>query len=164
MSGTTDPHAKLTNEQLAAAFKEMGVSVSPATVDAWAAAGVPTDPHAKLPRKRIAAALTAAGYPSSAATLATLATRGGGPPFCRWGVYALYEWGSSLMWAEERLSKPRRTTSEGRELDRAAKAESKSVEPNPITAKSDQTCNAKVGRTRRKTRVASPDTQLTAAE
>ena len=89
-------------------------------------AGVPTDPHAKLPRKRIAAALTAAGYPTSPATLGSFATRGGGPPFYRWGMYALYEWGSSLLWAEERLSKPRRTTSEGRELDRAAKAESKS--------------------------------------
>ena len=156
----SDPRAKLTNEQLAAAFKKIGVAVSSATIDAWGAAGVPTDPHAKLPRKRIAAALTAAGYPTSHATLGSFATRGGGPPFCRWGMYALYEWGSSVLWAETRLSKPRRTTSEGRELDRAAKA----AEPNPITAKSKLARNAKVGRAGRKTRGATAEHHSTAAE
>ena len=60
MSDPTGPRAKLTNDQLAAAFKEIGVSVTPATIDGWAAAGVPTDPHAKLARKRVAAALPAA--------------------------------------------------------------------------------------------------------
>jgi hypothetical protein len=150
MSDTTGPLAKLTNDRSAAAFKEIGVSVSPATIDAWAAAGVPTDPHAKLLRKRIAAALTAAGYPTSPATLGSFATRGGGPPFCRWGMYALYEWGSSLLWAEARLSKPRRTTSEGRELDRAALDES---EARP-----------KARRRVRKTRVATAEHHSTAAE
>jgi hypothetical protein len=160
MSDPTGPRAKLTNDQLAAAFKEIGVSVTPATIDGWAAAGVPTGPHAKLARKRVAAALTAAGYPTSPATLGSFATRGGGPPFCRWGMYALYEWGSSVLWAETRLSKPRRTTSEGRELDRAAKA----AEPNPITAKSEPARNAKVGRARRKTRSVTAEHHSTAAE
>ncbi len=146
----SDPRAKLTNEQLTAAFKKIGVVVSSATIDAWVAAGVPTDPRAKLPRKRIAAALTAAGFPTSPATLGSFATRGGGPPFCRWGMYALYEWGSSLLWAEARLSKPRRTTSEGRELDRAALDES---EARP-----------KVRCRTRKTRVAIAEHHSTAAE
>ena len=42
----------------------------------------------RLTRNATAAALTAAGFPIRAATLATKATRGGGPPFQRFGVAA----------------------------------------------------------------------------
>lgn len=70
------------------------------------------DPHAKLTRSATASALTSAGFPISAATLATKATRGGGPPFQRFGRVPLYSWGDALAWARSRLSPPLRSTSE----------------------------------------------------
>jgi hypothetical protein len=73
---------------------------------------VPTDPNALLTRDGTATALTASGYPISKATLATMATRGGGPPYQRWGPRAMYRWGTSLVWAQARLSEPIRSTSE----------------------------------------------------
>jgi hypothetical protein len=72
--------------------------------------GIPLD--AKLTRKAAATALTAAGFPISAPTLATMATRGGGPVFQKFGIKPLYIWADCLEWAKGRLSKPVRTTSE----------------------------------------------------
>src|SRR5271154_2572912 len=46
---------------------------------------IPDDPDTLLTRVGCAAALTAAGFPTSPKTLATKASRGGGPPFRRWG-------------------------------------------------------------------------------
>jgi hypothetical protein len=60
-----------------------------------------------------AQALTEAGFPTAPATLATKATRGGGPPFRLYGRIPLYRWGDALEWAQNRLSKPRWSTSEG---------------------------------------------------
>ncbi len=65
-----------------------------------------------LNRQQVARSLSLAGYPTSPSTLSTMATRGGGPPFCKWGPRAMYRWGEALAWAEARLSKPRRSTSE----------------------------------------------------
>ncbi len=65
-----------------------------------------------LTREAVAAALTAAGFPVATKTLATKATRGGGPPYSRWGARALYRWGDALDWAQAGLSAPRRSTSE----------------------------------------------------
>jgi hypothetical protein len=73
---------------------------------------IPNDPDALLTRDRIAAALTDAGFPVTAATLATMATRGGGPIFRKFSNRPLYRWGDGLEWAQSRLSKPIRTTSE----------------------------------------------------
>jgi hypothetical protein len=73
---------------------------------------VPENPDARLTRNDIAAALTAAGFPIRPATLATKATRGGGPPFQRFGSRPLYRWADALRWAESRLSPPISTTSE----------------------------------------------------
>lgn len=72
----------------------------------------PDDPDALLTRKQAADALTARGYPTSERTLSTKATRGGGPPFRKFGPRALYRWGDLLDWAEGRLSPLRRSTSE----------------------------------------------------
>lgn len=69
-------------------------------------------PDALLRRRDTAAALTAAGFPIAAPTLATKATRGGGPPYRRFGAVTLYRWGDSLLWAQSRLSPPRCSTSE----------------------------------------------------
>jgi hypothetical protein len=65
-----------------------------------------------LTRKPLAEALRLEGYPVSAATLATRATRGGGPPFCKFGARALYRWGDALAWARSKLSPVVNSTSE----------------------------------------------------
>jgi hypothetical protein len=67
---------------------------------------------ALLTRDQAAAALTAAGFPVKATTLATKATRGGGPPFQRFGSRPLYKWADALRWAQSRLSPPISNTSE----------------------------------------------------
>lgn len=79
---------------------------------------VPSDPDALLNRRDTAEALTAAGYPTAPATLATLATRGGGPPFRKYGRWPVYRWGDALEWARSRLSAPMRSTSEGDAIGR----------------------------------------------
>jgi hypothetical protein len=76
---------------------------------------VPEDPDTLLTRDRTAVALTEVGYPVKAKTLATKATRGGGPPFRKFGPRPLYRWGDSLAWARARLGPPVRSTAE---LDR----------------------------------------------
>jgi hypothetical protein len=73
---------------------------------------IPDDLGALLTRERTAAALTESGYPTSPKTLATMATRGGGPCFHRFGPRVLYRWRDALGWAEERLSPAIRSTSE----------------------------------------------------
>jgi hypothetical protein len=76
------------------------------------ASHIPTDLDKLLTRPQVAAALTEAGYPTSPATLATKATRGGGPPYQRYGPRVLYRWGACLQWAKSRLSAPVHSTSE----------------------------------------------------
>src|SRR5262249_40475758 len=73
---------------------------------------IPTDPETLLRRDPTAAALTEAGYQTSPKTLATLATRGGGPIFRKYGRYPVYRWGDALDWAHTRLSAPMRSTSD----------------------------------------------------
>jgi hypothetical protein len=70
------------------------------------------DADTLLNRKRLSDALTSLGLKTAPATLATMATRGGGPPFQVWGRTPLYRWGDALTWAHSRLSAPRRSTSE----------------------------------------------------
>ena len=73
---------------------------------------IPTDPKVRLRREAAAEALTDAGFPTASATLATMASRGGGPPYETYGRIPLYTWGPTLAWAESRLSAPKRSTSE----------------------------------------------------
>jgi hypothetical protein len=70
------------------------------------------DPAARLTRAQAADALTRSGYPTAPATLATLATRGGGPPFAKFGSRVQYLWGDVLGWARGRTSKTVHSTSE----------------------------------------------------
>jgi len=70
------------------------------------------DPEALLTRRQVAEALTEAGYPTAPATLATKATRGGGPPFLKYGPKSMYRWGATLSWAQSRLTPARISTSE----------------------------------------------------
>jgi hypothetical protein len=119
----TDTNAKLAGERLSAAFKEIddpvppeiiaawsksGVPVPPSTIASWARSDIiPIDPHAKMPRKKMAAALTAIGYRCSPATLASLASRGGGPVFAKWGPLAIYEWVDGIRWAQAKQTAKR---------------------------------------------------------
>lgn len=73
---------------------------------------IPQSPDALLTRDALAKALTDAGFPVKAPTLATKATRGGGPPFRRFGARPLYRWADAIAWAEGRLSSLHRSTSE----------------------------------------------------
>jgi hypothetical protein len=73
---------------------------------------IPDSPDALLRRRTTVEALNAKGYPIAEATLATMASRGGGPPYRLFGRVPLYRWGDSLAWAEGKLSAPRRSTSE----------------------------------------------------
>ena len=68
------------------------------------------DPDARLPRDEAAIALRERGFPVSKATLAT---RGNGPPYLKFGPRPLYRLGDLLRWAEDRLTPPRRSSSEG---------------------------------------------------
>jgi hypothetical protein len=70
------------------------------------------DPAARLSRAQGAEALTRIGYPTAYATLATLATRGGGPPFAKFGPRVIYRWQDLLDWARARTTRPARSTSE----------------------------------------------------
>jgi len=73
---------------------------------------IPDTSESLLTRSRTAEALTAAGFPVKAKTLATKATRGGGPPYRKFGLRVLYRWGDALAWAEGRLTAVHRSTSE----------------------------------------------------
>jgi hypothetical protein len=92
---------------------------SAATFVAGGVPAVPSDPDALLTRQQTAAALTAAGFPIAVSTLSTMATRGGGPEYRKFGPKVLYLWGPTLQWALARLSPPRCSTSEA-PRDRAA--------------------------------------------
>lgn len=72
-------------------------------------------PDTLLRRRSLAEALASAGFPVTESTLATKASRGGGPPFRRFGLVPLYRWQDALDWAEGRLSPPVTSTAE---LDR----------------------------------------------
>jgi hypothetical protein len=108
----SNPAASLPCEQLSAAFDEFDVSVRPATIASWAAAGVSTDAHANMTRTQLAAALTAIGIPITRIALAGLAHQGTGPPYAIFGRRVLYRWGPSVAWAEAQLRDPRARASE----------------------------------------------------
>jgi len=76
------------------------------------AANKDLSPETLLRRSEFATALTEAGFPIASATLATIAVRGGGPPFRYFGRIPLYPWGEGLDWARGRLSKPVASTAE----------------------------------------------------
>jgi hypothetical protein len=73
---------------------------------------IPVNSDALFLREQAADALTQRGYKTSKATLATLATRGGGPVFVKYGPRPVYRLADLLAWAESRLTPPRHSTSE----------------------------------------------------
>jgi hypothetical protein len=65
-----------------------------------------------LRREDCAHALTLAGFRTSPKTLASKASRGGGPPYHKFGRTVLYRWSEVLAWAEGRLSPALTSSSE----------------------------------------------------
>ena len=63
-------------------------------------------------RKDAASELAVIGFPVAASTLATKATRGGGPPFRRFGNVPLYKWRDLVAWANTRLGPTGKSSSE----------------------------------------------------
>jgi hypothetical protein len=94
---------------------------------------IPSNPDARLTREQNSDALKESGFPVENATLATKVTRGGGPPFHKFGARVLYRWGDALAWAQSRLSSPRRNTSEGDAMDQAARTESEPPRVERVT-------------------------------
>src|SRR5262249_13292933 len=86
----------------------------PQDVGASAASTSVSDPSANefLMRIPLAEKLRKVGFPITAKTLATMATRGGGPPYYKFGPRVLYRWSDALRWAQNRLSAARASTSE----------------------------------------------------
>lgn len=70
------------------------------------------EPDRMLRRRELAAALRARGFPAAPATLASMVTRGGGPPMRYFGKIPLYRWADALAWAQGRLSEPRTISAE----------------------------------------------------
>ena len=67
-------------------------------------------------RKEAARALTDNGYPMSVARLAKLIVEGGGPEVVYFGRYPMYPEDRLFAWAEAKLSKPVRSTTERQTL------------------------------------------------
>ena len=65
-----------------------------------------------LTRPEAAQHLTERGLPITKNTLQKMATVGGGPPYQRFGNRAVYTPDNLDSWVEQKLSAPRRSTSE----------------------------------------------------
>ena len=72
------------------------------------------DDDRPLRRKEFAEYLTSKGYPISVATLASLVTRGGGPPFTYWGRLPIYSARLGIAWAKAKAGSPVTSTAEFR--------------------------------------------------
>jgi hypothetical protein len=70
------------------------------------------DLEKRYTRKDAAALLTQWGYPTAKATLNTLATRGGGPRFSRWGRTPLYSESDLRDWVRQHLTPAVSSTAE----------------------------------------------------
>lgn len=51
------------------------------------------------------------GLPIATATLDTMVSRGGGPPFRKWGRFRVYEEADLVAWAAKRCGAPRDSSS-----------------------------------------------------
>jgi hypothetical protein len=70
------------------------------------------NPDTLLDRPATAQALTSRGFKTRQSTLASMASRGGGPIFRKYGQRVVYKWADALSWAQSRLSDPVASTSE----------------------------------------------------
>lgn len=82
-------------------------------------------PDARFTRRQAAKMLTHCGIPLSEKTLSTKASRGGGPPYRRFGKIAIYTWRELVAWALAEMGEPARNASEHR--TKAAASEAREV-------------------------------------
>jgi hypothetical protein len=118
----TDHSLKLPPERVVELYAARGATVAPDVLEYWATMGVPTAPSARLSRRATAEALTKVGYPLTYSSLCTLATKGEGPLFDKFGPHAVHEWGDALAWAQARAKGKRSSSSEGRSQEAAERA------------------------------------------
>jgi hypothetical protein len=109
-------------DKIAELFAERGATVAPDVLFHWCSLGVPTSPAARLSRRATAEALTKIGFPLTYSSLCTLATKGQGPLFDRFGPHAIHEWGDAVAWAQARAKGKRSSSSEGRTAEAAERA------------------------------------------
>lgn len=86
------------------------------------------DPNTLLTRQQVAAGLNEHGFPIKPTSLATIATRGGGPHFRKFGCKPLYRWGDALEWANSRLGPLVDSTSAEDAISRPANASHAALE------------------------------------
>jgi hypothetical protein len=79
-------------------------------------------PDTLLIRQQVAERLNEHGFPIKQTSLETMASRGGGPPFRKFGSKPLYRWGDVLEWANNRLGPLVNSTSAKDAISRPAKA------------------------------------------
>jgi hypothetical protein len=79
------------------------------------------DPDTMLSDLQAAEALGETGLRVAATTLQTKRSRGGGPPFVKFGVHVRYRWGSLLAWARSQLTPEVENTAQFRALNIPAK-------------------------------------------
>lgn len=129
---------------------------------------IPDNLKTRLTRGATAQALTEAGFPTTKATLATKASRGGGPPFQKYGPRVLYEWGSSLAWAEAKLGPLVSSTAELDIVVREAapvRSTSKADDvADPPVSREEIDITRPLGRARRRCRAAPRNVPSLAAE
>jgi hypothetical protein len=93
----------------------MALDVPPATQSPWTPKSFESiDPRTFLTRRQLPGPLKACGFDVPHDTLATMASRGGGPPFRKFGKSAVYQWADVVAWVRETMGEPARTTSEHR--------------------------------------------------
>lgn len=63
-------------------------------------------------RKEAAALLTGWGFPTAKSTLDTLATRGGGPKFSKWGRFVVYAESDLRAWVKSKIGPTFSSTAE----------------------------------------------------
>lgn len=61
-------------------------------------------PDTLLTRRQLAVESSKIGVPVAESSLASMATRGTGPTFCRYGRAVRYRWGDFLSWAASRTT------------------------------------------------------------
>lgn len=94
---------------------------------------IPQSDDALLTRDQTASALTEKGFPVKAKTLATKATRGGGPPYRKFGPRPLYRWGDALEWASGMLAPVHHSTSEADTFRAIVAPQPSQTDENPHT-------------------------------
>lgn len=80
------------------------------------------DPDTMLSDLQAAEALGETGLRVAATTLQTKRSRGGGPPFVKFGVHVRYRWGSLLAWARSQLTPEVENTAQFRALNSSRSA------------------------------------------